>query len=74
MPEWIGEIAAFIEETLSKLTKCRCFSADRLGPVHKNNLSQVFLDGDLYPDKSIEEVQELLRTIFCVPEALLEAV
>ena len=55
-PEWIGEMAAFIEETLTKLTKCRCFNADRLGSVHKNNLSQVFLGGDPYPDQSIEEI------------------
>lgn len=52
------------------MTEITCFMQEKLGKIHPNVDSVVFLEGDTYPEQQMESITFLLQQLMKVPLAL----
>ena len=52
------------------MTEITCFMHEKLGQIHPDVGSVVFLEGDTYPEQQMESITFLLQQLMKVPLAL----
>ena len=68
--QWVTEQTSQLERALSEMTEITCFMHEKLGQIHPDVGSVVFLEGDTYPEQQMESITFLLQQLMKVPLAL----
>ena len=49
--QWVTDQTTQLEKALTEMTNIACFMDEKLGKIHPNVGSVVFLEGDTYPEQ-----------------------